>query len=475
MDLVLKSPETVRPVHVASLIVRGFKSFRSEQTVEIRPLTVLAGANSSGKSSFFQPLLLLKQTLASGSDPGTLLLNGKSVKFTELSQLFWRSAGGVSARTWSVGYADSEGRSVRQFYERGPDGELEISHVQSRTPKVTQEFRNGVRYRVSEMPADVLDALYKSPIWGLFGLNDPMDQAVPIDRNSECRVRPHQAGLMVEVAVVSKDPPGQTLWAPFYNPMQPLWSMASDMIHLPGLRGNPERDYPKRAVEGDFPGPFQDYVASIVAGWERKHDSERMERLNSWLGRLGLAKAIHAQRVNDVAYELLLDTTVAKGRHQNRAGGRVSISDVGLGVPQVLPVLVALLVAKVSNPSRLVYVEQPEIHLHPRAQSEMAKIMAEEAASGTGIVVETHSSLFLLGLQTAVAAGVIKPGDVGLHWFSQNGSGASQISRAELDRYGRAGAWPADFDDVLLEAQGQYIEAVVKASSKNAPGETKSS
>ena len=49
---------------------RGFQVDCREQTIEIRPLTLLAGANSSGKSSMMQPLLLLKQTLEAPYDPG---------------------------------------------------------------------------------------------------------------------------------------------------------------------------------------------------------------------------------------------------------------------------------------------------------------------------------------------------------------------------------------------------------------------
>ena len=70
------------------LSVAGFKSISQEQTIEIQPLTLLSGANSSGKSSMLQPLLLLKQTLEAQYDPGPLLLNGPNAKFTSIRQ-FW--------------------------------------------------------------------------------------------------------------------------------------------------------------------------------------------------------------------------------------------------------------------------------------------------------------------------------------------------------------------------------------------------
>src|SRR5258708_447351 len=78
---------------ITSLSVAGFKSIVDEQTIEIRSLTLLAGANSSGKSSMMQPLLLLKQTLEAPYDPGPLLLNGPNVKFTSVGQFLPISEG----------------------------------------------------------------------------------------------------------------------------------------------------------------------------------------------------------------------------------------------------------------------------------------------------------------------------------------------------------------------------------------------
>ena len=75
------------PQVIAKIAISGFKSLVEECTIEIRSLTILAGANSSGKSSIMQPLLLMKQTIEAPYDPGPLLLNGAHVKFTKTAQL----------------------------------------------------------------------------------------------------------------------------------------------------------------------------------------------------------------------------------------------------------------------------------------------------------------------------------------------------------------------------------------------------
>ena len=78
------SKETIEGI--TKIAVSGFKSLAKECTIDIRPLTILAGANSSGKSSIMQPLLMLKQTLEAPYDPGPLLLDGPNVQFTEVTQ-----------------------------------------------------------------------------------------------------------------------------------------------------------------------------------------------------------------------------------------------------------------------------------------------------------------------------------------------------------------------------------------------------
>ena len=146
----------------------------------------------------------------------------------------------------------------------------------------------------------------------------------------------------------------------------------------------------------------------------------------------------------------------------------MNIADVGFGVLQVLPVLVALLVAE---SGQLVYIEQPELHLHPRAQYALAKIMADAAKRGVKVVAETHSALLLLQIRTLLAKGDLDPGLVKLHWFSRDPEdGTTSIHPADLDEDGAFGDWPEDFGDVELAAAGAYLDAVAERGSHNGKG-----
>ena len=137
----------------------------------------------------------------------------------------------------------------------------------------------------------------------------------------------------------------------------------------------------------------------------------------------------------------------------------MNIADVGVGVSQTLPVLVAL---RAAQPGQLVYIEQPETHLHPRAQFLLAQVLAAAADRGVRVVVETHSSILLLGVQTLVAEGKLPPDKVKLHWFQRGKDGRTTVRSGELDDAGAFGDWPEDFDDLMLEVQKRYLDAADK-------------
>src|SRR5258708_3101298 len=103
---------------IAEIRVAGFKSISDEQFIEIRPLTILAGANSSGKSSMMQPLVLVKQRVEAPYDAGPILLTGPNVKFTSADQLLSRIRGGHSLASFHVMVRLSTGEDVRTRFRK---------------------------------------------------------------------------------------------------------------------------------------------------------------------------------------------------------------------------------------------------------------------------------------------------------------------------------------------------------------------
>ena len=165
-----------------------------------------------------------------------------------------------------------------------------------------------------------------------------------------------------------------------------------------------------------------------------------------------------SKKIDDTRVELQVGRlpTAAQGG----ARDLVSIADVGFGVSQVLPVLVALLVAK---PGQMVYIEQPETHLHPKAQRALAAIFAEAVQRQSVVIVETHSLLFVRAIQTLVARGEVEKDVVKLHWVERDAVGQTQVTTRDLDESGAYGDWPQDFEATEMAGEQDYIEAAETA------------
>ena len=121
-------------------------------------------------------------------------------------------------------------------------------------------------------------------------------------------------------------------------------------------------------------------------------------------------------------------------------------SNVGFGLTYCLPIIVAALG---STPGAVFIVENPEAHLHPRAQSEIGKFLVRVAASGVQTIVETHSDHVLNGVRVAVAAEqLLSSEDVAIHFFGAAGTGVTKIA---LNANGGLSDWPSGFFDQTVE------------------------
>jgi predicted ATPase len=84
-------------------------------------------------------------------------------------------------------------------------------------------------------------------------------------------------------------------------------------------------------------------------------------------------------------------------------------------------------------------------------------MVAEAINRGVQVIVETHSELFILTIQTFVTENKIAPDDVKLYWFTHSVDGSSTVSTAELDENGAFGDWPEDFGSISLDLAHRYL------------------
>jgi len=390
-----------------------------------------------------QPLLLLKQTIESPGDPGALLLDGPNVRFTMADQLLSHELGPECGGEFSIRVALADDQSVELLFRREQGKGFDLARMRWQAGKESAVVTPGMSH-------DAIVKILPSP-WKIMHSELGKGEAHPLHW-TVCRERCFFAFEMASDSELRR----RIRFGPYsVSPSQAFVHQIQRLIHLPGLRGNPRRTYPKTAGGPDFQGTFDPYVASVIAQWQGNGGKKQLDELAKALEFMGLTWKVKAEPVDDTQVEL----KVGRLPHSRRGGAHdlVSIADVGFGVSQSLPVLVALLAAQ---PGQLVYLEQPEIHLHPLAQRRLASVLCDASDRGVVTVVETHSAILLRELQTFIAKGRLRKETVAFHWLQRGDQGETIVTTADLDDDGAYGNWPEDFDDTELEAEQAYLDAV---------------
>lgn len=461
-----------------SMRIQNFKAWKDTGRVRLAPLTVIFGANSSGKSSLGHLLLALKQTALSADrrralhlgDVNTLIdlgtfedcLYGHDPKLPLSFELSWRLQDRIQfddplhpdstyegdnlslAVTLIAGKSEQpEATSVR-YTLRGKKGDTEVASLDVKLDRAS----------------DGKVALTSDDYWFVRteGRQWPLDGPEKFYRVSDITLaRFKNAGFLTDFALQTE-------------------SMLGRLSYLGPLREHPRRIY---LWSGDTPedvGQKGEYAVSAILAAQaegrtlnrgrKKRNQPFPEFIANWLKDLGI---IHSFVVKPVAkgrkeFEVLLK--VRDGSPE------VKITDVGFGVSQVLPALVQ---AFYCSPNSVVWMEQPEIHLHPQVQAELADVFisaiyAREAGQDRNVqlIVESHSEHFLNRLQRRVAEKNIELHDVAIYICKRNDSGA-ELEPLRVNLYGEIENWPENFfGDEMAELTARTIAAAQRRREESA-------
>jgi hypothetical protein len=266
--------------------VAGYKSIATEQSIEIRPLTLLAGANSSGKSSIMQPVLLLKQTLEASYDPGALLLHGPNVRLTSLDQALSRCQRDAKAKAFLVGVSLEDGVTVTSQFSRGAAKGITVS-------KMT--------YKEGDKRLQLHEAMTTQELQPFLDLWEELDELARVFGDSVLTTVRDRCFLEV---VARNEEYGTLMPAPMLLGMDRLQKTIREVIHVPGGRSNPERAYPVAYVGTEFPGTFEAYTASVLARWQGDETPDKLEALSLDLAALGLTTMVRSTPINDAQVEI---------------------------------------------------------------------------------------------------------------------------------------------------------------------------
>ena len=162
-------------------------------------------------------------------------------------------------------------------------------------------------------------------------------------------------------------------------------------------------------------------------------------------------------------YEVLIRTVAG--------GAEVKITDVGFGVSQVLPAIVQ---AFYCPPGATVWMEQPEIHLHPQVQAELADVFIDAISAresgkprNAQLIVESHSEHFLNRLQRRIAEGIVTHDQVAIY-FARRADASTELEPLRLNKYGDIENWPENFfGDEMADLTARTVAAGRRRQQEN--------
>lgn len=346
----------------------------------LAPLTLLSGSNAAGKSSALQALVLLHQTIREHEWSTRLMLNGDVMQLGTVLDVVDKVYG---RRSFDVGVVD---------------GELTAR-------------------------------------WTFTGDRDEMSMAVEMVR---------LGGVEVSAPRTLRHlfPPES------YDRAETLARRLRDLTYITAERVGPREVYPlEDQLAAKVVGPRGEHAVSLLY---RGRDEQvrgalllkdvaptRLKQIEARMSRVFPGCGLNVQLVPQAnAVTLGLRTSDDTDFHRP--------VNVGFGLTQVLPIVVAALSASADD---ILVVENPEVHLHPAGQALIGSFLAEVAASGVQVIVETHSDHVLNGIRRAVRAETLPAGDALLHFFRARGQGHDQVVSPTLDRTGNIDFWPDGFFD----------------------------
>ena len=428
-----------------SLHLKQFKSWTDTGPITLAPVTLVLGTNSSGKSSLIQSLLLLKQTVESSDRTIHLNLGGDaSTDLFNFGGFKGICKQGARDRHFSIDF--SFRRVGRERRERVGCGRFAASYGQtSAGATVIKELRlqgseDGHCFRIEREKKGAF-SVFVDDAW-----DDPLSYCFGLPLGKSRDYAPERSIAFSRPAIGLLGDNGSRV----EDISLAIDSELRALVYLGPLRRQPERDYVwNKAQPGKIGVDGRHAIDALLASatLHRPNNQEHNRTLNSvstWLRKMNLADRLKVHQLgHSNRYEVVIDSQAVSA----------NLRDVGIGISQVLPVLT---VAFFAPPGSSVVLEEPEIHLHPLAQSLLAELFVEVSRKrNIQFIVETHSEHLFRRMQTLIARRTIEPEHCAMYFIERDKKG-SHLRHLELDDYGRVKNWPEQFfGDALGETAEQ--------------------
>jgi predicted ATPase len=400
--------------------VENYRAFAESAEIDIRPLTLLFGYNSAGKSALLRWLPFLRDSLSGDSAP--LNMTAPAVRGATFSDILSKFTSSPALR-----FAFTKGNKRLEYVVRDlPDQRRQIVEVCQvgvgsdvvRLEWLADEARPDAYTRTQGKSSDVVQIRFS----GLHPCNEEHADIASI-------------GMGVIGSRLLHEWLSSTYWLQANRSVPPRKEVFTGVLSpmLPDGSGITQLLYSEDAAGSD--------IVTALSDWYQEATGFKLQVRR---GAFGTAEL----------FSFCLET----------AGQQIELADTGEGMGQVLPILGLLLLAergRLGERPTLVF-EHPELHLHSAAEPALANLLCRVASTSTAkIIAETHSESFLLALQLALLEGRLKPEDVIVYWVRQSEGSPASVNEITFDTGGRpqGGAWPPGVFDEKAEQARRVVLA----------------
>ena len=392
------------------LNLSNFRIFNSPVTIRFRPITILIGRNSSGKSSIVKFLLMLQQSTEQGNSL-YLTPEGRRVNlgaFEELRNVLTHKNNLMFVLKVEADFDPDE----NPFAAHLPF--LEKVNQRKLIYAVSADIPYGKPPQTGQATYIIMNKFFDDPY---------VEFSVPVLDDStflgDYMIPPSHTLVAENGTSVSK---GQELedfleaWALHETRVElqdSIRSRLNSIRHLPPVRAEAQRVIIASHPPSEHVGSKGEYALPHLQTMITQRD-DRYDFLLPYLqGITGIA---------DVTFKTTGNVSQAIATNKT-TGAEALIADYGFGVSQCVPILVQ---GAIMSPKTVLMVEQPEAQLHPTAQLELGSYFADLwTQRQVGSIIETHSDNILLRIRRLIARGDLNSRDVSVAFFTfdeQNGN-----------------------------------------------------
>lgn len=410
----------------------NFKCFEGEVRIPVRRLNILTGLNGGGKSTVLQSLLLMRQSIEHNRTGSQIVFNGNCIALGRYKDV-------------KNSYVPSEDpvQFIYTYDYPNPFG----------SPDPDAAYHFTLTYTIKENRSDdsIADIM---AITGNGSYNaDPMtfeiqkyDESglyrIIINTEDLLKYNLNLFNMFIDTRHIDLRLSDNVQFLRFI-----LYHLRFTAIHYISADRIGPKNYFHNMPLTDFPnvGTRGEYTASLLQRQREEpvHDnlyqpegetSSLIDQVEAWLSRIFKGGRININLLEENILSIKMNSDSSKRLYKP--------ANIGFGYSYVLPIIVSCLVAKAGE---ILIVENPEAHLHPAAQAQLAKLLSIVSSCGVQVFIETHSDHIVNAIRLAVKNKIVTPEEANVFFFGKNSE--TPFEAIPIQEDGGIEHWPAGFCD----------------------------